>query len=318
MTLLAKLAGEDEPEGIADWLALRKSFLIQALALRRNCTPQAVTFSRVLGKAIQVQQLQLAMQEFFSSKLLLGKLSALSMDGKVMCSTIPVGQTQGVHLLALYLPEHGVVLMQVEVEAGENEISAAPKLLQCVDLQGKIVTGDAIFAQRGLCELVLERGGEYLCKVKDNQASLPEEIQTVFDIEQGKTTLKVLANDVAVATSIDKGDGRIEERKLSVSSVLRGHRGWAGLEQVFQVERQVYEVSSGKSYGEVHYGISSLSGEQVNAQELLRLVRNHWGIENGLHYRRDRSLKEDECGLRVGKASQVMALLNNVVIGLVR
>lgn len=140
----------------------------------------------------------------------------------------------------------------------------------------------------------------------------------MFDIEQGKTALKVLANDVEVATSVDKGHGRIQERKLSVSSVLRGHQGWPGLEQVFQVERQVYEVSSGKSYGEVQYGMTSLSREQVSAQELLSLVRNHWGIENGLHYRRDRTMKEDECRLRVGKGSRVMALLNNVVIGLVK
>jgi predicted transposase YbfD/YdcC len=318
MTILAKLAGEDEPEGIAHWLALRKSFLVQALALTRNSTPHPVTFSRVLGNAIEVQELELAMQEFFSSTLSLGKLTALSMDGKVMCGTIPAGQTQGLHLLALYLPEHGVVLMQVEVEAGENEISAAVKVLQCVDLQGKIVTGDAMFAQRGLCELVINKGGEYLWKVKDNQANLRQEIQTVFDIEQGKTALKVLANDVEVAKSVDKGHGRIEERRLSVSSVLRGHQGWAGLEQVFEIERRVYEVGSGKSYGQVQYGITSLSREQVSAAELLSLVRNHWGIENGLHYRRDRTLKEDECRLRVGKAARVMAILNNVVIGLVR
>jgi predicted transposase YbfD/YdcC len=240
------------------------------------------------------------------------------MDGKVLRGTIPVGQTQGLHLLALYLPQHGVVLMQVEVQEGENEISAAAKILNFVDLEGKIVTGDAMFAQRGLSELVVKKGGEYLWKVKDNQANLREEIQTVFDIEQGKTALKVLPNDVAVATSVDKGHGRIEERKLSVSSVLRGHRGWPGLEQVFQVERQVYEVSSGKSYGELHYGITSLSREQVSAGELLSLVRNHWGIENGLHYRRDRTLKEDECRLGVGKASRVMAILNNVLIGLVK
>jgi hypothetical protein len=109
MTLLAKLAGEDEPEGIAHWLALRKSFLVQALALTRNSTPHPVTFSRVLGNAIQVEELELAIQQFFSSRLSLGKLTPVSMDGKVMCGTIPVGQTQGLHLLALYLPQHGVV-----------------------------------------------------------------------------------------------------------------------------------------------------------------------------------------------------------------
>lgn len=318
MTLLAKLAGEDEPAGIAHWLALRKEFLREALALKRPQTPHAVTFSRVLGNAIEVEELEQAMQEFFTADLHLEALTAVSMDGKVLRGTIPVGQTQGLHLLALYLPEHGVVLMQVEVEAHENEISAAPKVLKSLDLQGKIVTGDAIFAQRGLCELVVKSGGEYLWKVKNNQASLREEIQTVFDIEGGKTALAVLPNDVQSATSLDKGHGRIEERKLSVSSVLRGHRQWPGLEQVFQIERQVYEMTTKKSYGETHYGITSLSVEQVTAPELLSLVRNHWGIENGLHYRRDRTMKEDECRLRVGEAARVMAILNNVVIGMVQ
>jgi hypothetical protein len=98
MTLLAKLAGKDQPQGIAHGLALRKSFLIQALALRRNSTPHPVTFSRVLGNAIEIEELALAMQQFFSSRLSLGKLTAVSMDGKVMRGTIPVGQTQGVHL----------------------------------------------------------------------------------------------------------------------------------------------------------------------------------------------------------------------------
>jgi predicted transposase YbfD/YdcC len=318
MTLLAKLAGEDEPAGIAHWVALRKAFLLEALALNRQTTPHAVTFSRVLGEAIEVEEFERSLQEFFSCALHRQPLTALALDGKVLRGTIPCGQTQGLHLLALYLPQQGVVLMQVEVEAHENELSAAPKVLKSLDLQGKIITGDAIFAQPGLCQLVLKQGGEYLWKVKDNQASLREEIQTVFDIEQGKTALKVMNNDVQVATSVEKGHGRIEERRLLVSSVLRGHGRWPGLEQVFQVERQVYEVRSQKSYSETHYGMTSLSGEQANAAELLSLVRNHWGIENGLHYRRDRTLKEDACRLRVGQAARVMAILNNVVIGLVR
>lgn len=318
MTLLAKLAGEDEPAGIAHWVALRKAFLLEALALNRQTTPHAVTFSRVLGQAIEVEELERTLQEFFSCGLHLQRLTALSMDGKVLRGTIPCGQTQGLHLLALYLPEHGVVLMQVEVAAHENELSAAPRLLKSLDLQGKIVTGDAIFAQRGLCELVVKSGGEYLWKVKENQATLCEEIKTVFDIEQGQTPLKVMGNDLRQALSIEKGHGRIETRQLTVSSVLRGHSEWPGLEQVFQVERQVYEVSSQKSYSDRQYGMTSLREEQANAEELLALVRQHWGIENGLHYRRDRTMKEDECRLRMGKAARVMAILNNAVIGLVR
>jgi len=133
MTLLAKLAGEDEPSGIAQWLALRKGFLSAALRLKRPATPHAVTLSRVLGNAIEVEELELALQEFFSATLELPPLSALSLDGKVLRGTIASGQTQGLHLLALYLPQHGVVFVQVEVEARENEISAAPKVLKSLD-----------------------------------------------------------------------------------------------------------------------------------------------------------------------------------------
>jgi hypothetical protein len=88
MTLLAKLAGEDEPQGIAHWLALRKEFLLEALALKRPQTPHAVTFSRVLGNAIEVEELEQAMQEFFCADLHLGALTAVSMDGKVLRGSI--------------------------------------------------------------------------------------------------------------------------------------------------------------------------------------------------------------------------------------
>ena len=120
----------------------------------------------------------------------------INLDGKALRGTIPAGQTQGLHLLAAYLPDAGVVLCQMEVGAKENEISAAPRLLKAIDLQGKVVTGDAMFAQRELSRQVIEAGGGLRLGVKENQPSLRADIESLFEIEEGQTDLKLMQNDL--------------------------------------------------------------------------------------------------------------------------
>jgi predicted transposase YbfD/YdcC len=186
-----------------------------------------------------------------------------------------------------------------------------------VDLQGKIVTGDAMFAQRELSELVVEGGGEYVWTVKDNQSSLRTEIEAAFAIEEGQTALPLMKNDLARAETIEKGHGRIEVRRLVVTSQMKGYLRWPHLEQVFRIEREVEEISTGKQRREVSYGVTSLRSEEASAARLMEIVRGHWAIENGLHYRKDKTLKEDACRLKRGEAAQVMAVINNLIVGLV-
>lgn len=241
----------------------------------------------------------------------------MPIDGKTLRGTIPPGKRQGVHLLAAYLPQQGIVLFQVEVGCKENEIVAAPGVLKSVDLGGKIVTGDAMFAQRELSQLIVERGGEYLWMVKDNQSSLREEIAAAFEIEQGHTRLPLMKNDFTQAQTIEKGHGPIEERRLRATSQMKGYLKWPHLEQVLKIERRVEEISTGHRREEVSYGVTSLMREEASASRMMEIVRGHWGIENGLHYRKDKTLKEDCCRLKVGEEAQVMAVINNLVIGLV-
>jgi|SRR5215213_1940059 len=315
--ILAKLAGEDDPQGIAHWIALRKDLLIEALRLKRNTTPHPTTFSRILGWAVSVKQLQESFTQFLLSTVE-GDLSVeMPLDAKTLRGTIPPGKTQGVHLLAAYLPAEGIVLCQVEVESKENEIVAAPRVLKSVDLKGKIVTGDAMFAHRELSQLVVEGGAEYVWTVKDNQSTLRAEIEAAFEIEEGKTALKVFNNDLSRAETIEKGHGRIERRRLVATSMMKGYLRWPSLEQVFKIEREVEEISSGKRRSEVSYGVTSLKKEEATAERLMEIVRRHWGIENGLHYRKDKTLGEDGCRLKRGEAAQVMAVINNLIIGLV-
>jgi hypothetical protein len=124
--VLAKLAGEQEPRGIAQWVALRKDLLREALHFERDTTPAAITYSRILGKAVEVNELQQAVSRFLLSDWQASQGIEINLDGKALRGTIPAGQTQGLHLLAAYLPEAGIVLMQMEVGAKENEIVAAP------------------------------------------------------------------------------------------------------------------------------------------------------------------------------------------------
>jgi predicted transposase YbfD/YdcC len=314
--ILAKLAGEDEPHGFAQWVALRKELLCEALHFQRGSVPHEMTYSRILGQAVDVEELQQAVSEFLLATTNAAPGVEINLDGKAVRGTIPSGQTQGLHLLAAYLPDAGVVLMQMQVGAKDNEISAAPRLLKAIDLQGKVVTGDAMFAQRELSRQVIEAGGDYVWSVKENQPSLRAAIESLFEIEEGQTALRPMVNDLRRAETTDKQHGRLEQRRITTSSLLAGQVDWPGLGQVFRIEREVEEVTTGKKRCETVYGVTSLSDEQASAERLLKLVRKHWMIENGLHYRRDRTLREDYCRLRRGEAAQAMAVINNLIVGL--
>ena len=314
--ILAKLAGEDHPRGIAQWIELRKDLLRETLQFDRQTVPHPITYSRILGQAVSVEELQEVVTEFLLSTADAEQSVEINLDGKTLRGTIPAGKTQGLHLLAAYLPDQGIVLCQVEVGSKENEIVVAPRLLKSIDLKGKVVTGDAMFAQRELSQQILEAGGDYLWTVKANQAHIRSEIEMLFEIEEGKTALKVNSNDLQRVETTGKEHGRLEVRRITTSQMLAGQMDWPGLEQVFKIEREVEELSTGKKRCEIAYGITSLSSKRANAERVLEIARGHWMIENGLHYRKDRTLREDDCRLRIGKAAQAMAVINNLVIGL--
>jgi hypothetical protein len=114
------------------------------------------------------------------------------------------------------------------------------------------------------------------------------------------------------ASSLDKGHGRIERRTIRLTSILTKHQEFRGLAQGFELTRE--RTEKGKTTVEVVHGITSLRPERADAKRLLELTRGHWGIENGLHYRRDVTLGEDASRIHKGVAPQVMAALRNTVI----
>jgi DDE_Tnp_1-associated len=157
LSVLAKLGGEDEPEGMAEWVKHRAQELQAPLGLKRQSMPHAVTYRRIFGQAIAIEEFEQVLGAFF--KGCQEQDEQLAMDGKTLRGTIESGQTRGVHLLAVYAVKTGVVLHQVNVHTKENEISAAPKALAGVEVKGHIITGDAMFTQRDLSSQIVEAGG---------------------------------------------------------------------------------------------------------------------------------------------------------------
>ena len=205
---------------------------------------------------------------------------------------------------------------QVQVAKKENEIPAAPRVLKMLDLQGKIITGDAMLTQRKLSVQIVEAGGEYVFPVKENQPQLLEDIQTLFAPEKCVKGFSPATKDFRSAEKTEKGHGRIEQRTLTVSSELKGYLNWPYAEQGFKLEREFEQRNTGKITPEVVYGITSLTAQEAGAERLLEITRSHWRIESGLHYRRDVTLHEDRGRVRRGHAAHAIAVINNLVLGL--
>ncbi len=313
--VLAKLAGEDRLTEIADWVHHRMEPLAEILQLKPRA-PHRTTYSRILGGVVDVQEFEQSVRKFFESQPQAGRGVILTLDGKTLRGTIPAGQTRGMHLLAAFLPEEGWVIAQVEVDGKENEIAAAARVLKTVDLRGKIVTGDALLAQRDLSRQIVERGGDYVWAVKENQSQLRQDIATLFNPEACVKGFSPAVKGFRTAQTSGKGHGRIEQRRMTVSNELKGYLDWPHAEQVFKLERHFERVKDGKLTHETVYGVTSLTAEEASPRRLLHIVRAHWQIENGLHYRRDETLREDWCHLRSGKAPRLMAAVNNLVLGL--
>ncbi len=315
--VLAKMAGEDTPSGIAAWARARQGMFSEVFALKRPAMPAHNTYRRVLKRGLCLADLDRAVRAYLQTWPEVGAEIRITLDGKTVRGTLAFGETRGLHLLAAYLPGVGVVLFQVAVDTKTNEISAAPQVLKMLDLQGKIVSGDAMFAQRALSLLIVNAGGDYVWTVKDNQSQLKADIEQLFQNDQGCVPgFSPAPTDFRTAQTVNGGHGRIETRTLTTSSLLNETCRWPGAQQVFKLERETQLVACGQQRAEVVYGITSLSAAEAGPDRLLTIVREHWGQENGLHYRRDVTFHEDAGRTLDWTVAEALAILNNVVLAL--
>jgi predicted transposase YbfD/YdcC len=316
--ILAKLCGQNKIYGIADWAKQRSTYLTTALKLKWKRLPHHSTYRRVLTEEVDEDELEQIMGEYLSQLPKKGQDVVLVIDGKTVRGTITREDPFGLHLLAAYLPGEGIVLLQMVVEKDkENEIVVAPKLLASLDLRNKVVTGDAMHTQRQLSIQIVAAGGDFVWIVKDNQPETRQAIELLFAPEppplpgSGR-----LPKDFRSAKTVEKQVGRLEERSITTSSLLNEYLDWPHLGQVFRLERRTTCLATGRVECEVQYGLTSLSAQAASPERLLGVVRSEWGIESGLHYRRDVTFQEDQTRMTQKPMGRVMAIINNLVIGL--
>jgi predicted transposase YbfD/YdcC len=210
----------------------------------------------------------------------------------------------------------GIVLQQVAVDDKSNEITAMRDLLAGLVLSGRVVTGDALLTQQEVACTITEHGGDYLLVVKRNQPTLLRDIQDLFFTVD--TAPNLLADTISTAKEVRLHAGRVEEREIEASSALHGYSEWPGMQQVLRIRRTVTSKRTGHTRSEVGYAVTSLPPERATPDQLMKAWREHWTIENRVHWVRDVTFDEDRSQLRTGHAHQVLAALRNTAISLFR
>lgn len=314
--ILAKLAGQHKPAAVAQWVKMRQSVLVKAFNCQREDVPALNTIRRTLAHDWVAAALPRVLNRFLYEAYGGQQSEQVTLDGKTLRGTIPPGLTCGEHLLSAFLPTEGVVLAQAAVGAKENELVAAPQLLDELDLRGRVVTGDALFTQRNLSVQILSRGGHYLWPVKDNQQRLHDEVRLFFVPPRKAPGWSIQPLPQTVARTINNAHGRLEQRTLTAVVDETGFLDRPGARQVFKLVRQVTTSATGTVTVQEVYGVTSLPPERATATQLLGFMRHHWRIENSLHYRRDVTLQEDETRMSNKHQARTMAALNNFIIGL--
>jgi predicted transposase YbfD/YdcC len=320
IAVLGTLAGQDSIGAIAEWAQLRADELTTIFQQQKKKIPHPTTWYRIFANAVDPAEMTRAVAEVLApatAEVPARGSILITFDGKTMRGTIPVGKTQGVHLVAAFRPDVGVVLVQMAGDQKENEIVVAPKILGQLDLTGVVVRGDAMHTQRQLSIQIVEQGGDYLWPVKDNQPTLRDEVERLFDPDLVAFSGGIAAQDFQTFTTVEKGHGRLEERTITVSRQLKDVSDWPYLDQVWQLDYRTTNLTTGEVTTEVAYGITSQPPDVAGPKRLLEQIREGWAIETGVHGRRDVTMGEDDAHLRQGKAAQVLATLNNTVIGIV-
>jgi len=316
---LAKLCNQDTPVAIADWARNHAVELAELLQLKRTWMPHHNTIRRVFQTIVNAAEFERLVREYHQQQPGSGEQWAI--DGKTLRGTRIPDEAKAVHVLSVYDVQAQRVVAQAVVEKKENEIVAAPQALQQVCVEGKIITGDAMHAQRAVSADIVAQGGDYLWVVKENQERLYQDIERLFAADTPLPGCGPLTTDFQRAEKVNGGHGRIEKRFIQTSTLLNDYVNWPGCAQVYRLERTVTWMRRGqaiKTSQDVEYGLTRLTRKKASAQRVSHVRRQHWLVETGLHYRRDVTFHEDATRMTKAAAGCILAMIHNLVLGLIK
>ncbi len=312
------LANADGPLAIAKWAQLNSAWLKEHLQLP-NGIPSRDTIRRVLTLLDPM-----AFQKCFT--VWLDSLSDVpeeqktnykkhvAIDGKAMRRSHDKKKGLGVlFIVGAWASEQGISLGQVATEEKSNEITAIPKLLDQIDVEDTIITIDAAGCQKNIAKQIIDSQGDYVLALKLNHPTLYKQVEGLFNDHLADDFARIPASHYEEQ---EKGHGRIEKRsyfQLTVPKDLFGRKEWTGIKTIGAAIR-VYE-QDGKEKSDVRYYLSSL---RRNGQLFANSVRNHWSIENTLHWSLDMTYREDESRIRERTCAQNMSWIRRITLSLIK
>lgn len=332
LTVVGLLCNQRSYTQIAKWARLHPD-LRQALGFTAKQTPAAATFHYLYRRldvdAVEKTLTQWTTQTLASLDISTSDLKGLAIDGNQTLGNSHTEDARRTHLLAAVFHELGIPIAECAVSEKTNEIPVSIELLKAFDVSGLVITTDALLTQRKFCQEILERQADYCLPVKANQKQLYEDIRDLFEpfdeTDPPEVERRRFENLHAEAgtylqtyTDTETTKGRITTRTLTASTLLTEHTDWPGLQQVYQYTTHQKSEKTGQVKCHAQYGITSLTPQRASAADLSKLRREHWTIENKLHWIRDAVFQEDASCVRTGVIPQVMAAMRNTAISVLR
>jgi len=306
LTICAVLSGCNDWEEIEIYGENKEAWLKQFLSLP-NGIPSHDTINRVFASLNPVE-LQSCFLDWVQSIAGISEGRIVSIDGKRLCNSGVAGKKALLHMVSAWSNENNMVLGQVKTDEKSNEITAIPMLLDLLVLEGAIVTIDAMGCQTAIAEKIVEQKAHYVLAVKENQAHLLDDIKEAFE----------QTPQLKSAATIEKSHGRIEERACKIITdmdwISKAEK-WPNLSSLICIESKRTILQTGEIQSEQRFYISSTD---TTAEHFNQIIRQHWGIENKLHWSLDVTFKEDLSTKQAGNAAENFSIITKVAINLLK
>ena len=313
ITVCAIIAGAGNFSQIIEYAEFKNEWLSKYLDVT-NGIPSHDTFHRIFSLLDNDFFTQLFIE--FAQHLSSEARGVIGLDGKTMRGTKKSGAANSaIHILNAYCVANHLCIGQMPMLEKSNEITAAPVLLDKLDIKGGIVTADALLCQQTIAAKIVEKQANYVLALKDNQLTLAADVSLYFTTQDKKAKVWNKSNQI---TTVEKGHGRVETRQYSGIDTTDWEMSpdWCTLRSIIRVNSTRHTAVSGVEEQETRYYISSLAIEQF--AKAANAVRAHWAIENNLHWQLDVSLQEDAWQAKAGNIAANMALINKLALSLLK
>jgi len=310
IAILAVICGADSWVGMESFGQAKQTWLKRILELP-NGIPSHDTFARVFAR-LNPEQFQACFLNWVRSLVRLTEGEVVAIDGKTLRQSYDRADDKAaIHMVSAWATANRLVLGQRKVDAKSNEITAIPQLIKLLELDGCIVTIDAMGCQKQIAKQIIERNADYVLALKDNQGNLFADVQQIFAHAQSCNFAGI---EHSFDQTVEKGHGRVEIRRcwtMAQVEFLVDADQWKKFTSIgmIQAERRL----QGKVEQETRYYISSLSSD---AARLSQAVRSHWWVENALHWVLDLAFVEDTCRVRKDHAPENLAVIRHIALNL--